>query len=73
MEAETADGRVGQVVASPRDGKWLVAREDGRNRRYREEKSASMTVNGISLVNSERINCRIEQDSPHTQRGNRIV
>mgnify|MGYP004151618229 FL=1 len=37
MEVETADGRVGQVVASPRDGKWLVACEDGRDRRYREE------------------------------------
>jgi hypothetical protein len=37
MEVETADGRVGQVVASPRGGKWLVACEDGRDRRYREE------------------------------------
>ena len=37
MEVETADGRVGQVVASPRDGKWLVACDDGRDRRYREE------------------------------------
>ena len=37
MEVETADGRFGQVVASPRDGKWLVACEDGRDRRYREE------------------------------------
>ena len=37
MEVETADGRVGQVVATPRDGKWLVACEDGRDRRYREE------------------------------------
>lgn len=37
MEVETADGQVGQVVASPRDGKWLVACDDGRDRRYREE------------------------------------
>jgi len=37
MEVETADGRVGQVVASPRDGKWLVQLHDGRERRYREE------------------------------------
>ena len=37
MEVETADGRGGQVVASPRDGKWWVACEDGRERRYREE------------------------------------
>lgn len=38
MEVETSDARVGLVVASPRDGKgWLVACEDGRDRRYREE------------------------------------
>ena len=36
MEVETADGRVGQVVASPRGGKWLVQLHDGRERRYRE-------------------------------------
>ncbi len=37
MEVETADGRVGQVVASPRGGKWLVQLDNGRERRYREE------------------------------------
>ncbi len=37
MEVETSDARIGQVVASPRNGKWLVACEDGKDRRYREE------------------------------------
>lgn len=38
MEVETSDARVGLVVASPRDGKgWLVACDDGKDRRYREE------------------------------------
>jgi len=37
MEVETHDGRTGQVVASPRNGKWLVQLDNGRERRYREE------------------------------------
>ncbi len=45
MEVETADGHVGQVVASPRGGKWLVQLHDGRERRYREEE-----LNELPLV-----------------------
>ena len=37
MEVETHDGRTGQVVASPRNGKWLVQLDNGREHRYREE------------------------------------
>ena len=40
MEVETPNGEIGQVVASPRDGKgWLVALDRPRpvDRRFREE------------------------------------
>lgn len=48
MEVETADGRVGQVVASPRDGKWLVHLLDtGRDRRYREEELNEIDLKGV--------------------------
>ena len=48
MEVETADGRVGQVVASPRGGKWLVHLLDtGRDRRYREEELNEIDLKGV--------------------------
>ena len=47
MEVETHDGRVGQVVASPRNGKWLVQLHDGRERRYREEELREIDLNEV--------------------------
>ena len=37
MEVENVNGYVGVVAASPRHGKWLILKDDGRTVRIREE------------------------------------
>ena len=37
MEVEYVNGYVGVVAASPRHGKWLILKDDGRTVRLREE------------------------------------
>ena len=37
MEVEDMNGYVGVVVGSPRNGKWLILKDDGRAVRLREE------------------------------------
>ena len=37
MEVENVNGYVGVVAASPRHGKWLILKDDGRTVRMREE------------------------------------
>jgi len=37
MEVENLNGYLGVVAASPRNGKWLVVTDDGREVRVRED------------------------------------
>ncbi len=37
MEVENVNGYVGVVAGSPRNGKWLILKDDGRTVRMREE------------------------------------
>ena len=37
MEVENLNGYLGVVAASPRNGKWLILKDDGRTVRVREE------------------------------------
>ena len=37
LEVEDVNGYVGVVAGSPRNGKWLILKDDGRTVRIREE------------------------------------